>query len=199
MSVAPAPYSNYMFGSLGETDVIMRRVALLDATRPAILFFSAGAAETPTPGAVTIQGFLNESVPTCLAAPARDCIDAGWSHTDADFDDHLSVQELDTVRGAVTEWFAWRRDDLTRYERSIVTVGIGMLNAVGLERLFTSYDTNGDGLMDRSELLADIVELDDRPLGQILSDPDAVDRAAVAQRLGALSPLLGRMLGQGSP
>lgn len=199
MSVARAPYSTYMFGTLGETDEIMRRVALLVAALPISLFFTAAAAETPTPAAVTIQSFLNESVPICVAEPARDCIDAGWSHTDADFDDHLSLEELDMVRSAVTEWFSWRQGDLTRYERSILTVGIGMLNAVGLERLFASYDANGDGRMDRSELLADIIGLDDRPLGQILSDPEAVDRAAVAQRLGALSPLLGRMLGQDSP
>ena len=176
----------------------MRHVVLLIAALPVGLVFSAMAAEAPTPGAGAIQDFLNQSVPVCLTAPARDCIDAGWGHADADLDDHLSVQELDAVRDQVTEWFAWRRDDLTRYERSVLTIGIGMLNVIGLERLFTSYDTNGDGLIDRSELLADIVDLDDRPLGEILSDPDAVDRKAVAQRLGALSPLLGRMLDQDS-
>lgn len=176
----------------------MRRVALLLAILPLYLLSPGAVAGEPTPGAVTIQGFLNESVPVCLTAPALDCIDAGWGLTDADFDDLLSVQELDVVRTQITEWFAWRRDDLTRYERSVLTVGIGMLNVVGLETLFASYDANGDGFIDRPELLADIVELDDRPLGQILSDPDAVDRAAVAKRLGALSPLLGRMLGQGN-
>ena len=113
-------------------------------------------------------------------------------------DDRLSAGELDTVRGAVTEWFAWRHDDLTRYEQSVLTVGIGLVNAIGVERLIASYDANGDGLIDRAEALADIVQLDDRPLGQVIVDPNAVDRAAVAQRLGALSPLLGHLLGQDS-
>ncbi len=184
--------------TLRDLQKAKRGLALVAMTLPALLGSLTVEAETPSASALTVQDFLDQSVPVCLSAPARDCIDAGWQHTDADSDDHLSVHELDTVRGAFTEWFDWRRNDLTRYERSLISVGISMLNAVGLERLFASYDANSDGLINRAELLADIIELDDRPLGQVLVDPAAVDRAAVAQRLGALSPVLGGMLGQGS-
>ncbi len=156
------------------------------------------AAEAPTPGAASVQDFLQLSVPICLTAPALDCIDVGWDHVDADFDNHLSVGELNDVKGSVDEWFVWRRNDLTRYERSVISVGLSLLNAIGLERLFASYDADGNGLLDRAELLTDIVELDARPLGEILTDPRAVDRTAVAQRLGALSPVLGGLLGQGN-
>ncbi len=172
----------------------MRSVSFLT-----LMFIATQAsAEAPTLGAAAIEGFLQESVPICIAAPAEDCIDAGWNHTDTDADNRLSASELDTVRSAVAEWFAWRREDLTRYEQSVLTVGIGLINAIGVERLVASYDTNGDGWVDRSEALADIVQLDGRPLGEIIVDPNAVDRAALAQRLGALSPILGRLLGQES-
>jgi hypothetical protein len=38
------------------------------------------------------------------------------------------------------------------------------------------------------------VRLDSRPLGQVLTDPKAVDRQAVAKRLGALSPVVDGMV-----
>ena len=47
--------------------------------------------------------------------------------------------------------------------------------------------------MSRKELLADVT-LDERPLGEVLLDDKAVDRAAVAQRLGSLSPMLEGLL-----
>ena len=175
-----------------------RTIRLLIGVVPTIFTASGAYAEPPTPGAAAVESFLERSVPICIAAPAQDCINVGWAHTDANADERLSADELDRVRGAVTEWFAWRRDDLTRYEQSVLTVGIGLVNAIGVERLITSYDSNGDGLIDRAEALADIVQLDDRPLGQVIVDPEAVDRAGLAQRLGALSPMLGRLLGQDS-
>ena len=58
-----------------------------------------------------------------------------------------------------------------------------VVDAVGLDYLFAVYDTDGDGLISRSELLAD-VRLDERPIGTVLLDPQALDHAAIGRRLG---------------
>ena len=51
------------------------------------------------------------------------------------------------------------------------------------------FDEDGNGVVTKSELLADVT-LDARPLGKILADPKAVDRAAMARRLGLPLPIL---------
>ena len=68
-----------------------------------------------------------------------------------------------------------------------------VIDAVGLDKLVASYDADGDGKLSKKELLTD-VRLDGRPLGQVLLDPKAVDRQAVAKRLGALSPVVDGMM-----
>jgi hypothetical protein len=77
-------------------------------------------------------------------------------------------------------------------ERSLLVLGFVVVEGVGIERLHALYDEDGDGLVDRDELLAD-VRLDERPLGEVLLDPEAVDRAAIAARLGLPPALLERL------
>jgi hypothetical protein len=67
-----------------------------------------------------------------------------------------------------------------------------VVDGVGIERLHALYDQDGDGLVDRDELLAD-VRLDERPLGEVLLDREAVDRVAIAARLGLPPVLLERL------
>ena len=81
------------------------------------------------------------------------------------------------------DWAVRHRDELTRPERSGIALGFLIVDSIGLERLHALYDTDQDGLVSRSELLAD-VQLDQRPLGQILLDPAAIDHRALARRLG---------------
>ena len=95
--------------------------------------------------------------------------------------------------GASRSWFAWRQASLTKRERSALALGLFVADSVGLENLLAGFDADGDGQLTRAELLAD-VRLDQRPLGEILSDPTAVDRDAVARRLGAAAPFLGALL-----
>ncbi|MBT5416279.1 MAG: hypothetical protein HOK81_16890, partial [Rhodospirillaceae bacterium] len=65
---------------------------------------------------------------------------------------------------------------------------------VGIDDIVTSYDADGDGKLTQAEALADVT-LDDRPLGSLLLDPDAVDREAFANRLGAAAPFMKGLLG----
>lgn len=129
------------------------------------------------------------AAPLCRAEPAERCVDLGFQFADDDGDRGISLGELRRVRDALEAWASWRRPRLARDERAGIAFGLALVDAVGLEALLASYDQDNDGRLDRAELLADL-RLDERPLGEILLDPAAVDRAAVARRMGRLAPLL---------
>jgi hypothetical protein len=151
---------------------------------------AVGSQAVPGPGrqVMIFDRFIASSGPVCLYQPAAECVDVAWVFTDQNGDDGLSIQELRDVREGLGAWSAWRADDLSQTERSLLALGFLMVDSLGAERLHALYDTDHDGLISRDELLADI-RLDERPLGEILLDAKAVDRAAIASRLG-LPPVL---------
>jgi hypothetical protein len=160
----------------------------------------AGAATTapapvsPGPGRAVLEvdRFVAASGPVCLDRPAAACVEKGFAFADRNEDQGLSVVELEEVRDELRAWAQWRADDLYPTERSLLALGFVVVEGVGIERLHALYDQDTDGLVDRAELLAD-VRLDERPLGEVLLDPEAVDRAAIAARLGLPPALLERL------
>ena len=148
----------------------------------------------PGPGrqVMIFDRFIASSGPVCQHQPAAECVDAAWVFADHNGDQALSVEELQEVRHALKEWTVWRADDLSQTERSLLTLGFLVVDALGVERLHALYDTDHDGLISRNELLAD-VRLDQRPLGEILLDSEAIDRAAIAARLGLPPALVERL------
>jgi hypothetical protein len=148
----------------------------------------------PAPGreVLEVDRFVAESGPVCLDRPAAACVEAGWAFADRNEDQGLSVVELEAVRDELRAWAQWRADDLYPTERSLLALGFVVVEGVGIERLHALYDEDADGLVDRNELLAD-VRLDERPLGEVLLDPEALDRAAIAARLGLPPALLERL------
>jgi hypothetical protein len=146
---------------------------------------TAGAAQAaaPEPPVVAFDRFVTASNPVCQSERAAACVDLAWRFADADADDGLSVAELQALRADLEVWAIWRQADLAAHERSGIAMGLWLVDALGLEYLHAAYDADGDGLLSRSELLAD-VRLDDRPIGTVLLDPDAVDHAAIGRRLG---------------
>jgi hypothetical protein len=157
---------------------------LTSATLALVLLASpAGSAGADDGSAVAFDRFMRASRPICLERPAEHCIALAWRFADADGDQGLSVVELAAVRSAFEQWTGGHWDDLSQPERSGIALGFLIVDSVGLERLHALYDADRDGFLSRSELLAD-VRLDQRPLGQVLLDPAAVDHRAVARRLG---------------
>jgi hypothetical protein len=148
-----------------------------------VLASPAASAENDDAAALAFERFMRESRPICLERPAERCIALAWRFADENRDEGLSVAELAGIRAAFADWAVRHRDDLTRPESSGIALGFLIVDSIGLERLHAHYDTDQDGLISRSELLAD-VHLDQRPLGQILLDPAAVDHRALARRLG---------------
>jgi hypothetical protein len=133
--------------------------------------------------------FMNASRPVCERRPAAECVALAWRFADADGDHELSAAELTNLRATVESWLLGHPDELSGPERSSLTLGLLLVDSIGVERLLELYDSNHDGLISRSELLAD-VRLDRRPLGAVLLDPAAVDRAAIARRLGLPAALI---------
>jgi hypothetical protein len=149
----------------------------------------AAADPAPTAAVLAFDHFIVTSGPICAEQPASVCIAAAFRFADRDGDGGISLEELRAVRDALERWTTWRYDGLAGGERSAIAIGLGVVDRLGLERLHASFDADGDGLVSRAELLADVT-LDGRPLAEILRDPRALDRGAVARRLGLVPQLL---------
>lgn len=151
----------------------------------------------PTAAVARFDGFIASSGPVCQRQASGRCVDLGIGFADRDGDGRLSVDELDTVRREMKAWLAWKGPKLTAAERTGASLGVWLIDTAGLPALFDSFDANADGRVTRSELLAD-VRLDQRPLGDVLLDPESVDRSAVASRVGKLAPFLQGFFGMGA-
>jgi hypothetical protein len=135
---------------------------------------------------------MEVSRPVCSQQPAPACVALAWGFADSDGDEALSVAELAAIRAELESWALRHRDQLTPPEVSGLALGLLLVDSLGLERLHALYDSDADGAVSRSELLAD-VQLDQRPLAETLLDPAAVDRRAIARRLGLPPALLDRL------
>lgn len=146
----------------------------------------------PEPPIVAFDRFVTESNQACQFGHAVDCVDRAWRFADADGNQGLSLEELQSIRADLEVWAIWRQADLAPQERSGIAMGLWLVDAVGLDYLHAVYDADGDGLISRAELLAD-VRLDERPIGAVLLDPEAVDHAAIGRRLGLPPTVLDRL------
>ncbi len=158
------------------------------------------AAQTarPSASARAFAAFLGKTSPVCQRAAAPRCVDAGWRFADRDRNGRVSAEELETVRVELRDWLSWTDNGIRPAEKRGVLLGLMVVEAVGLARLVESYDTNGDGALSRTELLSD-VRLDERPLGEVLSDSGSVDWDSLRNRLGALAPALGGLVPKDAP
>lgn len=163
---------------------------------PVVLAAGAAAAiseDAPTPEVLAFERFIQATGPVCEQEAAEICFDLAFDFADLSGDDRLALPELLTVRDSLEAWAAWRDQSLTAQERNLIRLGLWLVDALGIGVLLDSYDEDGDALLDRREVAADVT-FDERPIGTVLLDPEAVDRAAVARRLGALVPLLEQAL-----
>jgi hypothetical protein len=153
---------------------------------------SVHAAAPPEPPIVAFDQFISASDPVCRSQGAPACVDLAWRFADADRNGGLSLDELEALRADLEVWAIWRQADLAPEERSGIALGLWLVDTVGLDYIHAAYDADGDGLISREELLAD-VHLDERPIGTVLLDPEAVDHAAIARRLGLPPSILDRL------
>lgn len=168
---------------------------LFSAVALATLLAGAPTASSaaPDPGdKVSLDRFLETGVPLCLQAPAVSCIEHGFGFADADHDDKLSLAEVQAIETRIDRWAKANAQRLPADERQKLIVGLLVVQTVGPNQLFTSYDADQDGTLSLTEVTADI-RLDKRPLPEILSDPSAIDWNALAARAGSAAPLLKKL------
>jgi hypothetical protein len=158
----------------------------------AILGSAAAHAATPHAADQSLDRFLETSVPLCLKAPAVQCVDHGFNFADGNGDGKLSLAEAQTTQAQVDRWTRANARRLPAPEREKLIVGLLVIQTVGPNQLFASYDIDGDGALSREEVTADI-RLDKRPLPEILSDPSSVDWNGLASRAGSAAPLLKKL------
>jgi len=146
-------------------------------------------ATQPNPG---LDGLISGVGPICLKAPAAQCVDKGFAFADRDRNGRLSLPEARAVEAEVAAWTKANANKLPPEERQRLVTGMVVFQTVGVENVFASYDVNGDGALTKEEVLAD-VKLDQRPLPQVLSDPNSVNWDRLAARAGGAAPLLRRL------
>lgn len=179
---------------------MLRALVALTLLFPIASGLGAEAAEDATPeqaspsrAAVAFEHFIRRNGALCLSSPSTDCFAQGWRFADRNGDGALALEELTEIRGELLEWTEWRGESLRGGERLGISTGIWIVDSVGLPTLFAGFDSDGSGDLSQKELLAD-VRLDERPIAKVLLDPKAVDRKAIAGRLGKLSPMLDALL-----
>jgi len=158
----------------------------------ALLLLLATRAEGATPVERSLDGFLASAVPICMKAPAVQCVDRGFAFADRDRNRRLSLAEAKRTQAEVNRWTKANARKLPPQEREKLVMGLLVLQTVGPEQVFKSYDADGDGELTREELTADI-RLDRRPLPEILTDPSAIDWDSLTARAGEAGPLLRRL------
>jgi len=182
----------------------MRKIVIAILWFAAALIAPAAVAQQPLPpprpqeepaDSRAVQAFIDKASGPCEIKPAQVCIDLGWQFAVAQPKQGMMLADLKRLRTRLGAWLDWHQGMLPVRARS--SIGIGMLLADGLtmERLHAAFDADHDGKVSQKELFAD-VKLDNRPLGVVLADPVAVDRADFARRVGLPPQLTGGLFPQ---
>lgn len=129
----------------------------------------------------------------CAEAPSRQCFDRGFAFADRDGNGGVSLAEAHRFHDGFRTWGLAHRAAMPAADQQALLAGLLVVQAVGVDAIFASYDVDGDGRLTRSEAAADL-RLDDRPMPVLLDDPRAVDWARVRTRLGPAAVLLVDML-----
>jgi hypothetical protein len=152
------------------------------------------AAGTPTPAA--FDRFVREIGPACSIKASSACFERIFRFADSDKDGALDLAEMQALRDRSREWLLGHSRELPAADKQAAVLTLLAVDFVGLDRLFASYDADGDGLLTREEVSADIA-LDDRPVPILVKDPAAVNWDQLLGRLGTGAAVLKDVLPKG--
>ncbi|MDA0218501.1 MAG: hypothetical protein O3B22_02800 [Proteobacteria bacterium] len=153
---------------------------------------ATATAQTASPDALLVQQLIDGAREPCRTQPAQVCVDIGFWFAASDPDRGLSLDDVVLLRQRLGAWFQAYQETLVPRARTGFGLGFLLADGMTIPKLHGSFDSNGDGYVSQAELLADVT-LDQRPLGQVLSDPDAVDRVGLANRLGLPPAMLDQL------
>ena len=160
----------------------------------AFLASPAGAEEVgPAESPSGFESFLHDAEPICRVRPSTECVDRVWQYVDVDRDGFWGETEVEGLHGELREWFGRHGEELALRDRAALKTALALSDVIGARGLIDAFDADRDGRVTRNEFLADVT-LDDRPLHEVLADPQAVDRRAFANRFGVFAPLVAVLL-----
>ncbi len=150
-----------------------------------LLLLGIAAETTPAAAQDSFAGFIAGLRDVCAEDPSRACTGRVSAFLDRNKDKKISLQELETLHADAKSAVGDIGSGLSNQERSLISLGVLTLEQAKLETVFRSFDTNADGRLSEAELFADF-KLDQRPFGDIISDPDGVDWTAFSARFGKI-------------
>ncbi|HWL69739.1 MAG TPA: hypothetical protein VNS22_15325 [Geminicoccus sp.] len=163
----------------------MIRIPLLAALL--LLLAVPAVAGAPTPAA--FDRFVRETGPACALKASSACFERIFRFADRDRDGALDLAELEGLQTRGREWLLGHSRELPPADKQAAVLTLLAIDFVGLDHLFASYDADGDGLLTREEVSADLT-LDERPVPVLVEDPDAVDWDRLMERLGTGAAVL---------
>jgi hypothetical protein len=158
-----------------------------------VISIAVAAVTLPASAQETFAGFIVGLRDVCAKQPARACTARVSSFLDGDNDSRISLQEFEQVRTLAKSAMKRRDSGLSTTERNSISIGLLALPHANLATIFARFDTDADGGLSEAELFADF-ELDQRPLGKIVSDPGGVDWNSFAARFGKVGFLVLNLL-----
>ena len=168
----------------------MRKIALVLLTlmAPAAYAQQLAPQQQEPADSRSVQAFIDKASGPCQTKAAQACVDLGMQFAAANPKQGITVADLKLLRQRIGAWYQYHSQEMPARSRASFGLGLMLADGMTMERLHASFDTDHDGRVTQQELMSN-VKMDKRPLGDVLADPKAVDRNALAQRLGLLPQL----------
>lgn len=125
----------------------------------------------------------------CDGDTSTRCAQTVHQFLDSNGDGLISLGEVEATRITATTSVQDLKSTLTAEERTLFGLALVGIKSAGAPAVFANFDTDGSGMLDITELFADVT-LDSRSFAVVASDPNAVDWPSLANRFGKLGQAL---------
>ena len=122
----------------------------------------------------------------CVNAASTVCAQSAFRLADVSRDGRADQAELATLNDRLRVWAQANAATVPQADRQALNLGFVLIDTIGLQNWITLSDTDGDGALTLAEATADL-NLDRRPVPELVRTRELVDWPQVRQRFGAMS------------